>query len=201
MKDSIGSTAMIYIFLIFLSIFITFIAVAFNYARAFRVKNEIINIIERNEGIDNPEDITGVRGQINSYLDEINYKIGKVDCTGFNYIDDDEYGYCIGKYNSDSSVRDETYYSVETFSVIRVPLINLSFPVKVRGETRTVVNNTDKSTTSSDYSSSSSTDTDIEPENDDCGQECWCLTEGGFLPSQVGSEECRSAYENHLRGM
>ena len=32
------------------------------------------------------------------------------------------------------------YYSVETFSVIKIPLINLKLPVKVKGETRVIVN-------------------------------------------------------------
>ena len=39
-------------FLIFLAVYITFVAVAFNYARAFRVKNKVIDIIEQNEVID-----------------------------------------------------------------------------------------------------------------------------------------------------
>ena len=45
MKEGIGGTFMIYVFLVFLAVYITFLAVAFNYARAFRVKNKIIDDI------------------------------------------------------------------------------------------------------------------------------------------------------------
>ena len=46
MKEGIGGTFMIYVFLVFLAVYITFLAVAFNYARAFRVKNKVIDIID-----------------------------------------------------------------------------------------------------------------------------------------------------------
>ena len=51
MRDSVGGTFMIYVLIIFLSVYIVFVAVAFNYARAFRVKNKVLDIIEQNEGI------------------------------------------------------------------------------------------------------------------------------------------------------
>ena len=48
MRDAVGGTFMMYVFLIFLAVYITFVAVAFNYARAFRVKNKVIDIISKN---------------------------------------------------------------------------------------------------------------------------------------------------------
>ena len=55
MRDSVGGTFMIYVLIIFLSVYIVFVAVAFNYARAFRVKNKVLDIIEQNEGIQEME--------------------------------------------------------------------------------------------------------------------------------------------------
>ena len=52
MRDAVGGTFMMYVLLVFLAVYIMFVAVAFNYARAFRVKNKVIDIIEQNEGID-----------------------------------------------------------------------------------------------------------------------------------------------------
>ena len=106
MRDSVGGTFMIYVLLIFLAVYIVFVAVAFNYARAFRVKNKVIDIIEQNEGIQEMESssnlqgiTSGVFGQINSYLQSVSYRvndIGKSNCEGYDYINTDR-GYCIAK--------------------------------------------------------------------------------------------------------
>ena len=56
MRDAVGGTFMIKIFLIFLALYIIFVGVAVNYVKAFRVKNRIINIIEQNERITNYTD-------------------------------------------------------------------------------------------------------------------------------------------------
>ena len=51
MRESIGGTMLFWIVLFFLSIFITFLAFVMKYARVYRMKNSIINYIERDEGI------------------------------------------------------------------------------------------------------------------------------------------------------
>ena len=50
MRDAFGGAFSIKLMLIFLILYVSFICVALNYARAFRVKNRIINIIEQYEG-------------------------------------------------------------------------------------------------------------------------------------------------------
>ncbi len=52
MRDAFGGAFMIKIFLVFILIYICFTALALNYAKAFKVKNSIIEYIENNEGID-----------------------------------------------------------------------------------------------------------------------------------------------------
>ena len=47
MRDAFGGTFMIKLGLVFLVVYVSFMAVAINYAKAFRVKNQIINIIEQ----------------------------------------------------------------------------------------------------------------------------------------------------------
>ena len=98
MRDSVGGTFMIYVLIIFLSVYIVFVAVAFNYARAFRVKNKVLDIIEQNEGIQEMENsnnlqgiTSGVFGQINDYLQSISYRvndIGESNCKGYDYINE-----------------------------------------------------------------------------------------------------------------
>lgn len=49
MRDAFGGSFMIMIFLVFIMIYICFTAVALNYAKAFKVKNTIIDYLEDNE--------------------------------------------------------------------------------------------------------------------------------------------------------
>lgn len=145
MRDAVGGAFMIKVFIVFLLVYIVFIAVAFNYARAFRVKNKIIDIIEQNEGIDNFNNTSGVIGQINTNLNTYKYRsdIKEEDCkfnnTSNNYYNQ-EYGYCIAEYNSTSKYENITakYYKVTTFATIEFPFFNLKFEIPVKGETRKV---------------------------------------------------------------
>ena len=43
MRDSIGGTWIMGIFIVFIALFASFMAYSISYTRAFRVKNEIIN--------------------------------------------------------------------------------------------------------------------------------------------------------------
>lgn len=46
MRDAFGGTFMIMIFLVFIMVYICFTAVALNYAKAFKVKNAVIDFLE-----------------------------------------------------------------------------------------------------------------------------------------------------------
>ena len=152
MRESVGGTFMIYVLLVFLAVYITFVAVAFNYARAFRVKNKVLDIIEQNEGIrewdngtggkDYSKITSGVFGQIDAYLNSISYRVNNIDksnCDGYDYINKDR-GYCIAKINQSSSIKGITssYYKVRTFVYIEFPFLKLKFTIPVNGETRRI---------------------------------------------------------------
>ena len=47
MRDAFGGAFSIKLMLIFLMLYVSFMCVALSYARAFRVKNRIINIIKQ----------------------------------------------------------------------------------------------------------------------------------------------------------
>ena len=142
MKEGIGGTFMIYVLLIFLAVYITFLAVAFNYARAFRVKNKVIDIIEQNEGIQDYNDTSdsSVLGQIDTYLGEVSYIVNGIDdsnCSGYDYINK-ERGYCIDEYSITIDGNDYGYYKVKTFIRLEIPFMNLGFTIPVKGETRKI---------------------------------------------------------------
>lgn len=144
MRESVGGTFMIYLFLIFLAIYITFVAVAFNYARAFRVKNKVIDIIEQNEGMEDTDfnnlsgtNTLGVVGKINDYLKKVSYNVeltsGNQEGRGVCF----DLGYCIDVVDDDVSVSGK-YYKVTTFVKLEIPFINFGFTIPVKGETRKI---------------------------------------------------------------
>ncbi len=52
MRDSFGGVFMIRLMLVFLFIYVSFTAVSLNYAKAFRIKNKVIDLIEQEEILD-----------------------------------------------------------------------------------------------------------------------------------------------------
>ncbi len=160
MKDAFGGAFMIEVMLIFLGIYISFIAVAVSYAKAFRVKNQIINYIEQYEGLTDE-----AVAAIDSYLVEAAYyvnvstgdacyatrgrlgenckisassnpyqlKAGEATCT--------TRGYCVGSFpvsQAKTGGADGTYYAVTTYLQIQFPFFNLSFTVPIHGKTRLI---------------------------------------------------------------
>lgn len=132
MRDAFGGAFSIKLMLIFLILYVSFICVAINYARAFRVKNRIINIIEQNEGYDSNN--SSVTGQINSYLASTGYH---VDYGSVNSVSScsqlEGHGYCVVQMSSNPK-----YYKVETYMTFKLPIINVDFPIAIRGETRRI---------------------------------------------------------------
>ena len=51
MREAIGGTWLTQLIIIFMLIFVAFLALSLNYTKAFKVKNEILSIIEKRERI------------------------------------------------------------------------------------------------------------------------------------------------------
>lgn len=151
MRDAVGGAFMIKLLLVFLAVYTIFIAIAINYAKAFRVKNKVLDIIEQNEGMNFIDTSDGsVRDQLDTYMNNISYNVingysdikARVEdkCSGYDFIDT-ERGYCINKLpkSSDISTAGASYYQVRTFVTISIPLVrNLSFTIPISGETRKI---------------------------------------------------------------
>lgn len=145
MREAFGGTFTIQLILVFLAIYIGFIAVALNYAKAFRVKNQIINIIEQNEGIDSYTDVskdTSVIGQINNYLGQMSYyvNLNNVSNTNTDTLHCYENGYCIEEYTlyNDVDKINNVYYKVTTYVKIDLQIFGLDFSIPITGETRKI---------------------------------------------------------------
>ncbi len=113
MRESIGGTMLFWIVLFFMSIFIAFMASIIKYARVYKVKNTMINYIERSEGVFSSE-------ELENELVNLGYKSGK---------------YVICRYNPSSS---GGYYYLKLYATFEIPIVGVSFDVKIKGETRTI---------------------------------------------------------------
>lgn len=51
MRESIGGAWLVGIVITFVVLFTSYLALSVNYSKAFKVKNEIISLIEENEGL------------------------------------------------------------------------------------------------------------------------------------------------------
>lgn len=69
MREAIGSTWIFQLVIIFILIFASYLALTINYSKSFRVKNEVLTIIEKHEGITDKGYKT-----INDYLKANNYQ-------------------------------------------------------------------------------------------------------------------------------
>lgn len=168
MKEAIGGGWLFTIVIVFIALFAGFISLSVNYSKCYKVKDEIINTIERQHGI-NDDSLK----KINDYLLNIGYR-NSGGCPkdghcwiGFSVGNDvsrvTRYGsrtnFCVRK----SKVNDveqngnslstnvaighpeSSYYSVAVFFALNVPIINSFFSTTIRGETSQIYNTSDQS--------------------------------------------------------
>ena len=163
MRESIGGTWTMQIVIVFILFFVAFITLTINYTRAFKVKNEVINIIEREEGFtysgsQNMDDGAGARELIASYLTNNNYSatgrcpvgwvgvksiaIADADVdTNYEVIDENnkrnKYYYCLDKIQVPiKDVANANLYNYNTRSYYKVRLF-FKFSIPVFGDLTT----------------------------------------------------------------
>lgn len=156
MRESIGATWIMGIVIFFIVLFTGFLAFSINYSRGFRVKDGIVERIEKYNGPNLDAYL-----DIQSFLDDTAYNSRgrcSVEFTnGESYIgvsgtgtgtenidnhptEDDTYYYCIGKVKSDTStfVMDSAYYRVVVFFNLAIPIIGNSVNFHATGETSNI---------------------------------------------------------------
>lgn len=144
MRDAFGGTFMIQLMLVFLIIYVSLLAVGYNYAKAFRTKNTIIDYIERYEGYNESS-----KAAIDNFLDNvIGYNVPSEGPNGnfqSNHPDTycDKRGYCIGiikdKNSGKITCMVTTFISINIFGIgdsinvfrINIPNYSISGEVEV----------------------------------------------------------------------
>ena len=146
MREGFGGVFMMGLMMVFIVVFVSFLAIALNYAKTFRVKNGIINIIEQYQGFN--EDTRG-KLEDEGYLLKMNYRLGELPrgksasstvslkSVGDQYCSQD-YGYCVTLRGKEGN---RSYYLVETYFLFELPnfigVKDMMFAI--RGETTSIV--------------------------------------------------------------
>lgn len=152
MRETIGGTWITQLVIVFMLVFVAFLALTLNYTKAFKMKNEVITIIEKREGITNGND--GSINLINNYLSKNNYYLkracpaGSYGVTSLNsealtYITESDhtknYYYCIAKRKGPSTnYNGKVYYQVHLSLKFNLPVIGDIFTFEISGNTNDI---------------------------------------------------------------
>ena len=128
---------MIKLLLIFIVLYVSFMAVAVNYAKAFRVKNQVINIIEQYQYDGTDKDHLVIE-KIDDYLGSVAYAYGNNNsvinnCKSYG-VEPTGNGVCIVPVGDE----DSRYYKVITYIAIDFPFFNISMVIPIKGETKII---------------------------------------------------------------
>lgn len=164
MRESIASVFVINFIIVFIGIFIGLLATSSSYSKAAKVKNTVMDIVERyadelNESDTIPDDI---EAEIETNLAKLGYRLNvnkKNKCPEINngklMNDYSNYRYCVYKHekvevddkgnptsnkngvSSGNLPRRGNYYTVITYMYFDIPLIGQHFELSVKGQTRT----------------------------------------------------------------
>lgn len=143
MRDAFGSTFMFKLIIIFIVFYVSFMTIAVSYAKVFRIKNEVINILEQYQFDSNnlSEWNNIVNGKVDPYLSSFGYKYTdnetiRENCTkkGGKLSNN---GVCVVRNDLDTKGR-SVYYNVVVYLVISFPVFSQDFVVPITGESATI---------------------------------------------------------------
>lgn len=142
MRDAFGSTFMLKLFIVFIVFYVMFMTIAVSYAKTFRIKNKVIDILEQNQYDYEDNRANNIKNEIDDYLSDRAYKFGDNDAVRENcekQIEDadldirdvfTENGACIVPTSYDG----DRYYRVTLYMVVTMPVLNYSAVFPMSGE-------------------------------------------------------------------
>lgn len=146
MHESMGNAFITGLVITFIIIFMLFFATSTSYTKAFKVKNKIVEILEKYDDILNESPTTSsgltanIENEINTILSDIGYRISPNpnNCplrNGVGAVNKNQtanYEYCIYKYETSRG----TYYGVTAYMYYQIPVIGAELKFPVYGETK-----------------------------------------------------------------
>lgn len=154
MRESIGSAYIFAICLTFIILFTAYLAISVNYSKAFRIKSNIVSMIEENEGYSG-----GLEEKIVNYLVSEGYTasgkceaflganngyydgwklVKEIKISNYSTRDSNACIYMRTSRTSDDIARCNSYYKVIAFFKFNLPVINYFSAFKVGGETKLI---------------------------------------------------------------
>ena len=147
MREAIGSYWLTGIVITFIVLFTGYLCLSINMNKAYKVKNEIINIIQKNNGLDE-----NALDQIQDYMTKVGYRT-----TGVCTVDDGD-GYSISgtaktnnkavfcvkemttEYYTDNYTAAQfpknAYYQIKVFFSVDLPVVRQFFTFGLKGSTK-----------------------------------------------------------------
>ena len=141
MREAVGNAFLVNFIIVFLVAIMFLLISSISYTKSFRVRNRLIDIIEKNGCYDDNASNCSSKTEIDSILVEIGYKVsGNKECdkpndskttllTGTNT----NFRYCVYKKKTDNN---NYYYSVTAYGYFEIPLIGGYFEIPVKGDTK-----------------------------------------------------------------
>lgn len=126
MRESISSTFLYNIIILFIIVTFAFLAGTLSYMKAFKSNSNLVNSIEKWEGYNtkSAEEIAGVLTTIGYKKEEINCATTKNSGELMEQSGEDKYAYCIYHFSPENSgLVDEDYYGVLTYMFVNVPIV------------------------------------------------------------------------------
>jgi len=156
LRDAIGSTWLFQIVILFILLFTGYLCLSINKSKAYSIKDDIVNIIERNDGtVDLASSVTGKKDKtiddITERLTEASYRTNgrcSQEEGWYGFTRDGESAsshgsnalYCIKKVVIRNGTSDELpemyYFTVQVFYQLDLPVVNVVTSFKVKGDTR-----------------------------------------------------------------
>lgn len=149
MREAIANAGVFNLIIVFVIILLAFFIGSLSYSKAFKVKNKIIEEIEKDQGIEK-----NTIDNIENWMNEIGYRAidGNFQCPEFEsnkesrgriIMGKKKYQYCIYEYDTCKGIKEDErtkcgkYYGAIAYMYFDVPIIGDMIRIPVRGETMT----------------------------------------------------------------
>lgn len=140
MSDATGQAGLLNIMLAIIAIIIVLLSGSIAYSKSFRVKNRIIDIIEKHNSYD-----TAAREEVEQTLSKLGYRTASredyntlcKDVDGFVKVNlTSNYLYCV--YTTSDSSNDVYTYKVVAYMYFDIPFLSNTIKIPVSGMTKTL---------------------------------------------------------------
>lgn len=136
MREAIGSSFLVNVIIVFIAVIMLLLVGSLSYSRTFKIKNKIIDIIEKYEDYN-----ASAAAEIEQLLSNMGYRVNAYGRQSCKTNGDGEalneyasnYRYCVVEYTSDRGV----YYGVTAYIYFEIPLFSKVLEFPIYGETKT----------------------------------------------------------------